>query len=141
MENDESIRVNIRTGTSVRRPQPSPTRHRPMIDPFLYSTLFNLLSLREDNMSRILDMSLSENGLQKNPLIYLDIPVRLFKQNDQGHKCLVCQSDFKQGEELTTLQKCKHTFHYDCLQEWGKYKQECPHCRDRIGIIPNLENL
>jgi hypothetical protein len=139
IENDESIRVNIRTGTSTRRPQPLPISRGP--NPFLYNTLFNLLSVREDSLARILDTSLTDTGLRKNPSIYLDIPVRSFKQSDWGHKCTVCQSDYKEGEELTTLQKCKHTFHYNCLQEWGKYKQECPHCRDSIGVIPNLENL
>ena len=140
-ENDESIRVNIRTGTSIRRPQPLPVSRQAGPNPFLYNTLFNLLSSREDNLSRILDMTLSDSGLRKNPSVHLDIPVRMFKLPDRGHKCPVCQSEYVEGEELTTLQKCKHTFHYNCLQEWGKYKQECPCCRDSIGIIPNLENL
>ena len=142
-ENDESIKVTIRTGTSTRRPIPStrPRTASSIPDPFLYRTLFGLLSAQDSGLERLLERSLNEGGLRKDPTIHLDIPVRFFKDSDKGQNCPICQSEYKEGDELTHLSRCGHTFHYNCLQEWGKYKQECPLCRDSIPTIPDLETI
>lgn len=112
-DNDPSIRVNIRTGTSTRRPE----------EKFF-----------EDERKIYIVPSLYDDELTRNPNIRLDIKSRNYKTTDLNEECTVCQSKFKEADKLCTL-KCKHTFHYNCLRKWGQYKQDCPLCRVPIPIL------
>ncbi|CAM9095421.1 unnamed protein product [Ascophyllum nodosum] len=47
-------------------------------------------------------------------------------------KCLVCQCDFEEGEELREL-PCKHAFHAACVDGWLAQNEECPTCRRSIS--------
>jgi hypothetical protein len=37
--------------------------------------------------------------------------------------------------QMAQLDDCPHTFHYQCIFEWGKYNQICPVCRKEIPVI------
>lgn len=147
MENDENIRVNIRTGTSTRVPRlygeslafEEKTASSPLIGtirieidhaPLTYETLLSLMRERD-----IYNISLlNDNELTRNPRIKLDIRSRQCRTADVHEECSICQNKFKLGEKLSSL-NCHHIFHYNCLQEWGKYKQECPLCRTTIPVL------
>ena len=35
----------------------------------------------------------------------------------EGDRCLVCLSDYEQGEECRTLSRCGHIFHKECIDQ------------------------
>ena len=40
--------------------------------------------------------------------------------------CVICLDNIACNFSIT---KCNHKFHTNCLQEWYKYKNNCPICR------------
>lgn len=47
--------------------------------------------------------------------------------------CSICHDELQQGNKVMKL-GCKHTFHSECLKEWGKHKPTCPNCRKNIPV-------
>ena len=65
----------------------------------------------------------------------LDITEEVYiGDNDDGDICAVCQSEFAKEENVSTLE-CNHLFHFTCIEEWGRYKPECPTCRRDIPVL------
>lgn len=90
-------------------------------------------SFNEDQEKRLIDVARE-----------LDIGKEKFDSNKESHKefcsCRVCLEDYKEGEELGML-PCKHFFHYNCIQEWGKRKPNCPYCDVEIPTVePETES-
>lgn len=161
MENDEKIRVNIRTGTSTRVPRPRSVEIDPPSVASLpplegeitiqfgtnlpvnsYRDLLHMMHMANmttrgggDEMVEVMNRSLYDTELRRNPSIRLDIRPHHCKTTEVNGDCSVCQGKFQLGEKLSTIQNCCHTFHYQCLQQWGMYKQECPLCRGGIPIL------
>ncbi len=52
-------------------------------------------------------------------------------RDDSECKCLVCQCEYENGEQLCRL-PCQHTFHEDCVKPWLMKKDVCPYCRQCI---------
>jgi hypothetical protein len=50
--------------------------------------------------------------------------------------CRICFEDYVEKEEIGILQ-CKHFFHNECIQEWGKRKPNCPYCDIEIPVVSN----
>ena len=53
---------------------------------------------------------------------------------DENHtevKCLICQENYEEGEELRCL-PCQHCFHKDCVDTWLSTKDTCAFCRKSI---------
>ena len=46
-------------------------------------------------------------------------------------KCLICQENYDQGEELRRL-PCQHCFHKECVDTWLSTKDTCAFCRKSI---------
>ncbi|XP_015901522.1 RING-H2 finger protein ATL79 [Ziziphus jujuba] len=44
-------------------------------------------------------------------------------------ECVICLSEFVEGEEIRVLGWCKHGFHSQCIQEWFSSHSSCPTCR------------
>jgi hypothetical protein len=74
------------------------------------------------------------NFTNKNSNVVLDLHSRKCTQSEIFKECAVCLEKIKEGDVVATIH-CVHTFHYSCITEWGKYKQECPLCRTRIPIL------
>ena len=115
MMNDESIRVNIRTGTSTRRAN----RRIENIIPLF----FLLYGFNEDEENKEPDVS-----------IKLDIEKINCSEEHKNKNCSICYSKLGLNNNITIL-NCNHIFHYDCISTWGHYKQSCPLCRQNIPII------
>ena len=47
--------------------------------------------------------------------------------------CCICIENFSCNHEVHWL-SCTHIFHKECLDEWVKYKNECPTCRSQLDI-------
>lgn len=75
-----------------------------------------------------------ENFRHKNGNIVLDIHSHKCTVSEIAKECAVCLEKIKEGDMVSTID-CAHTFHYSCITEWGKYKQECPLCRTPIPIL------
>ena len=90
-------------------------------------------SFAEDQEKRLIDVARE-----------LNIEKEKFDPNKETHKefcsCRVCLEDYKEGDELGML-PCKHFFHYNCIQEWGKRKPNCPYCDVEIPTVePETES-
>ena len=58
-------------------------------------------------------------------------------KNKRKEICCVCMENFSCNQEVYRLD-CKHIFHKNCLDEWIKYKPECPTCRNTLPLNKNL---
>ncbi|KAG0272407.1 hypothetical protein BGZ95_011854 [Linnemannia exigua] len=55
--------------------------------------------------------------------------MRGFPTLGDGSKCLVCMSDYEEGEDMRAL-TCKHGFHQECIDKWlTTGANKCPVCR------------
>lgn len=49
-----------------------------------------------------------------------------------GLECAVCLNRFEAEEVLRLLPKCKHAFHFECVDTWLDAHSTCPLCRYRV---------
>ena len=57
-------------------------------------------------------------------------------------KCIICQFDFKELENVVVL-PCKHCFHFACLKPWVQKQNNCPMCKTCVikkDIVINNNN-
>ena len=101
-----------------------------------YTMIPNAIENMVDDM--IYDMVLTESFEEthnshniKKPDQILKIEFIPFK--GENKECSICKEKFKKDDMVTDI-KCKHLFHKDCIMEWGKYKNECPNCRDELPL-------
>ncbi|MCJ1307013.1 hypothetical protein MMC25_000658 [Agyrium rufum] len=58
-----------------------------------------------------------------------------------GERCLVCLADYEIDEEVRKIEKCKHVFHRECIDEWlTTGRNSCPLCRGQ-GIDEKSANV
>ncbi|CAN8324915.1 unnamed protein product [Cochlearia groenlandica] len=51
-------------------------------------------------------------------------------------ECIICLSEFQDGDTLRVLDKCNHGFHVHCIQKWFSSNPSCPTCRTNIVSSP-----
>ncbi|KMT09215.1 hypothetical protein BVRB_6g133170 [Beta vulgaris subsp. vulgaris] len=77
----------------------------------------------------------SVNGLDKRAL--KTFPVVKYSKDVQiqglGSECVICLSEFKEGEKVRILPKCNHGFHVKCIDEWLSSHSTCPTCRQSLS--------
>jgi Ring finger domain len=145
-------RIRIRTGTSHRNPIIN-RRERfiwrsaiepawypePIISYFLINRRMNMINYREisDILETVLQNSMNDTELKRDESIKIDFRVEKYKINDQK-QCPVCQENYSENQDVALL-NCNHIFHIKCISDWGKYKQECPLCREKINVISSSE--
>ncbi|CAH2053223.1 unnamed protein product [Thlaspi arvense] len=70
---------------------------------------------------------LSRNSIQKIPTF----------NSCSGHQtissCSICLQDWEEGELGRKLERCGHTFHKICIDEWLIRQETCPICRDHLS--------
>ncbi|WBW71341.1 ubiquitin-protein ligase E3 [Schizosaccharomyces osmophilus] len=60
----------------------------------------------------------------------LDRAGGIFPMMEPDDRCLVCLSDYEQGDECRRLLSCDHFFHRECIDKWLLSSQNsCPLCR------------
>lgn len=146
MEFDQQLaqRQQIMRGTmnqiNNRRPRGFP---RQVVDPEIQENLaasgYDEHRNRENRMKLAAQPNLrhirSENGMI--------ILVEDYQNRNQkaGVICAICQEDLARTEKECALLECMHWFHFDCLQNWLKFKSQCPDCKKPVGSVAHLPIL
>jgi hypothetical protein len=76
---------------------------------------------------------LQEPSLVKKEDVCLDTSNQSVKATKEhaSESCYICVVNYVEDEMITQLD-CEHNCHTECLNEWVKYKSECPICRCEI---------
>ncbi|XP_059637071.1 RING-H2 finger protein ATL52-like [Cornus florida] len=53
-------------------------------------------------------------------------------QGGYEYECPVCLCAFEEGEEVSQLPRCKHSFHAACIDMWLFSHLDCPLCRSPV---------
>ena len=97
---------------------------------FIYNDINGIVEdLVEDYYNSLLEESF-EHLIQRQEDIKLDIKKQKY-DGKNNEMCVICYENIEKKKYVSKL-KCNHIFHYKCISEWGKYKQECPLCRQHI---------
>lgn len=83
-------------------------------------TYEELLAL-EEKMGKV-EVGLSEAEIESLPS----------KKAQGGEICTICQSEMERGEIVKELQRCGHSYHSECIQEWLKSRKICPVCLESV---------
>nr|GMC87189.1 RING-H2 finger protein ATL51-like [Ipomoea batatas] len=67
-------------------------------------------------------------GCSGDSAVQLVVTVRYGKERKED-ECVVCLSQFVQGEEVRVLVQCGHVFHVSCIETWLRSHPTCPICR------------
>jgi hypothetical protein len=146
--NDPEIRVNIRRTSSEEKEEPSEDLLSRILiaasiftqydDVTGYASLNHIGDSFADgfysDIPHLLRAMTVIEPDELNQNIKLDITSHKCSNSEVSKECAVCLEKVKLGDKLATID-CAHTFHYSCIIEWGKYKQQCPLCRSRIPIL------
>jgi hypothetical protein len=105
--------------------------------------LFNLV-YQQDLENQILNQVLQESFEEEQERQLIDMAreldiskIKKSECKDEQCDCRICLCDYEETDELGIL-PCKHSFHYLCIQEWGKRKPNCPYCDVEIPVVkPN----
>ena len=75
----------------------------------------------------------NEPTLEKKEDIWLDSSNKSLKATKENilETCYICVLNYGEEEMITQL-ACNHNCHTECLNEWVKYKSECPICRSEL---------
>ncbi|KAK9667036.1 hypothetical protein RND81_14G227900 [Saponaria officinalis] len=49
--------------------------------------------------------------------------------------CVICLSDFADGDVMRVLPHCGHVFHVPCVDKWLESNSSCPSCRQLILLV------
>jgi len=138
IQNDPSINVNIRTPTS-ERPNTINTRNTNILNISSNSFFRNNFSnefISFEISTEIYPLNYeAEEPIERKNDITLDLEWRKAKTTETKFDCSICQQKIKLEEKICTVPDCIHHFHFDCLSEWVKYKNNCPLCRTEIPIL------
>ena len=93
-------------------------------DKMTYEQLLEL----EENVGSV-SKGLTKKQIKKIPKVIYN--KNKFKNDD--NKCVVCQYEFKNGENVTQL-TCGHLFHTECVDTWLSKNKVCPMCHKEIII-------
>ena len=77
----------------------------------------------------------SQGGLQRNENVRLEIESSTFGEiynQNSFTSCIICLTDFEEQHQVSKTNNCHHLFHTECLEEWNKYKGDCPICRTSL---------
>lgn len=98
-------------------------RHRDMrldIDNMSYEELLALEERIGNVSTGLTEETISKHLKQKQYVVHTGQP--------DAEPCCVCQEEYKDGDNLGTLE-CGHDFHHGCIKQWLQHKNSCPICK------------
>jgi len=79
--------------------------------------------------------------LQKNEFCSQGESVQSIIKGNVSDTCAICFEDYKTGDCLTSLPKCEHRFHGNCIKGWLVKSHLCPMCRGNVRSNLCLEKI
>ncbi|XP_042507634.1 RING-H2 finger protein ATL80-like [Macadamia integrifolia] len=78
--------------------------------------------------------ALANKGLKKK--ILRALPKLTFKGDVNGKQadCVICLTEFVDGDEIRVLPQCGHVFHVGCIDMWLGSHSSCPSCRQILVV-------
>ena len=86
-----------------------------------------------DPMDIAIQRSMDDYKLLRKPDVSIRLDARQCCESDTCTICTICISDYSKGDMVHEL-PCKHVFHAQCIEEWIKYKPECPLCKNAVPV-------
>ncbi|KAL2342946.1 hypothetical protein Fmac_004231 [Flemingia macrophylla] len=84
-------------------------------------------SVSHNNYSpRLANIGIKKKALKTFPTMSYLIEMKLPGLDTE---CVICLSEFTNGEKLRILPKCNHGFHVRCIDKWLSSHSSCPKCR------------
>ena len=101
-----------------------------------FSAIVNAMierSIDDMNMEIVINNSLADSVNQRTDTTNIKTDCIKFSDISDNTitRCMICLLDFKNDDKVQYL-PCQHIFHHECINEWVKYKNECPTCRNQI---------
>ena len=101
-----------------------------------FSAIVNAMierSIDDMHMEIVINNSLAESGNERTDTTTIKTDCIKFSEISANTitQCMICLLHFKEDDDVQYL-PCQHLFHHDCINEWVKYKSECPTCRNEI---------
>ncbi|KAF8103959.1 hypothetical protein N665_0182s0065 [Sinapis alba] len=72
---------------------------------------------------------LSLNSIKNIPTLYFSCS----SDHQTTSSCSICLQDWEEGQVGRKLERCGHTFHMKCIDEWFLRQISCPICRDHLS--------
>lgn len=87
----------------------------------------------ERSVRRVLELSTTMSGVRHLSEVEIQsLPKISFRHpdaSDEEDQCTICLDQFKDGDLLTSLPRCHHFFHSECIARWFHQSEHCPLCR------------
>jgi E3 ubiquitin-protein ligase ATL10/75/76/77/78 len=74
----------------------------------------------------LVNKGIKKKALKKFPTMSYSTELKLPGLDTE---CMICISEFTNGEKMRILPKCNHGFHVRCIDKWLKEHSSCPKCR------------
>lgn len=108
----------------------------------LYTNMYNIMTLlsivnlnQDDFLVDVYDEvqteSLQDCTLKRDGNVEYSGDEEKYNEKEE-FDCVICKENIMKGEKVINLPECKHTFHFECLNEWIKWKSVCPLCYSEI---------
>ncbi|KAG8489389.1 hypothetical protein CXB51_017464 [Gossypium anomalum] len=71
--------------------------------------------------------------IHKNNNIIIPQETTPKEEEESGSKdCAICLEELKEGDRCRMLSKCRHVYHFSCIDRWLLKHSHCPLCRASI---------
>src|ERR1044072_249826 len=79
-----------------------------------------------NSSTRSANKGIKKKALKKFPTVSYTAELKLPGLDTE---CVICISEFTEGEKVRILPKCNHGFHVCCIDKWLSSHSSCPKCR------------
>ncbi|CAI8619089.1 unnamed protein product [Vicia faba] len=86
----------------------------------------NLSSSSSNALPKLATQGIKKKALKKFTKVTYSTELKLPGLDTE---CVICLSEFTNGEKVRILPKCNHGFHVCCIDKWLKEHSSCPKCR------------
>ncbi|XVF36953.1 hypothetical protein REPUB_Repub19eG0103100 [Reevesia pubescens] len=80
-------------------------------------------------------IGVEKRGLSQNEISSCLIPCKFQSVDCKTaiDRCVICQVEYEEEEDLVALPNCEHPYHSDCISKWLKIKRICPICNTEMS--------
>ncbi|KAJ1378255.1 Zinc finger, RING-type [Sesbania bispinosa] len=76
--------------------------------------------------ARVVNTGIKKKALKTFPTVSYSAELNLPSLDSE---CVICLSEFTNGDKVRILPKCNHGFHVRCIDKWLSSHSSCPKCR------------